>query len=192
MDIPAEERFFKDDGTSLDWLEEPIQEQEPQGQDAVEGKGDSPIPDNMGQGKAQQQKPDLSTTQSEGASHEIVSEPKTLMDIKQNYTLKFKNLERTYQGKIIALVGQAKSEYIAMKNGQLDATAMSLASKYMGMVKSMESEADAQFYHVLSQMEQDLINRGFPTDLVKTAELEYEQRKKNQRAAIIQKFADKL
>lgn len=189
--IPKEERFFQDDGTSLDWLEDPTIQADAgspkpgdlqqegtvtkplEGDPSVEGEENSPPQSN--DGNVNQERP---------------TDP--LTKIKNKYTVQFKTLERAYQGKMKGLLDQAKGEYIAVKNGEAEVSVMSLATKYMKKANAMEAEADTQFYAVLVKMEQELKSQGLSTELIQLAETEYEMRKKNQRAAFIQKFSSKL
>ncbi len=197
--IPKEERFFQDDGTSLDWLEDPTIQADAgslnpgdlqqegtvtkplEGDPSVEGEENSPPQSN--DENVKQERPSFSETL-------LPADP--LTKIKNKYTVQFKKLERAYQGKMKGLLDQAKGEYIAVKNGEAEVSVMSLATKYMKKANAMEAEADTQFYAVLVKMEQELESQGLSTELIQLAETEYELRKKNQRAALIQKFSSKL
>ncbi|MBP1930987.1 hypothetical protein [Ammoniphilus resinae] len=195
--IPQEERFFQDDGTSLDWLEDPALVENtdtvPKNQPVVESPSDVVVTENTV--KEQTSSPKRAPKQnidSGQPSATPVKKANPIAEIKSKYTVQFKKLERTYQGKLMGLIGQAKADYVAMKKGELETSTMSLATEYLKRAQQMESEADAQFYSVLSQMKQELINQGLPNKLADNAEIEYEQRKKNQRAALLQKFSSKL
>jgi|GEM_PF-3214147 len=191
--IPQEERFFQDDGTSLDWMEDPAlvenTDAPPKAGPVAESASDDLVTENN---SVEQEASMENTSIVRAADTPVKKEEDPVGEIKNKYTVKFKNLERTYQGKLMGLIGQAKGEYIAMKKGELEASTISLASKYLKRAKQMESEADAQFYSVLSQMKQELIKQGLSTNLADNAEIEYEQRKKNQRAALMQKLSSKL
>lgn len=185
--IPKEERFFQDDGTSLDWLNDPTIEAD--GGTEQTGK----LPETPS--KAEEAQPIREPINKEPSANletqqSVAVDPQT--KIKNKYAGQFKTLERTYQGKLKGLLNQAKGEYIAVKNGASEVSVMSLAAKYIKKANAMEAEADAQFYAVLAKMEQELKSQGLSTELIRNAETEYELRKKNQRAAFMQKFASKL
>ncbi|MFX6170930.1 hypothetical protein ABTF49_18805, partial [Acinetobacter baumannii] len=79
-----------------------------------------------------------------------------------SYKQKFQALERSYQGKLKGLIQQAKQDYQAVKSGESDQSTVGLASTYLSKIKQMESNADQQFYHLLGQMEQELLLAGHP------------------------------
>ncbi|RXT04290.1 hypothetical protein [Ammoniphilus sp. CFH 90114] len=188
--------LFAGDSSSLDWLNDPEIKAEPVEELAEESTEQaSPTPEAE------------SAVPTEQPAHSDPSEPKptdasptppssspvaTQTDILEKYKGKFKALERSYQGKLKGLIEQAKQEYIAVKNGQSNESKISLASKYLSKAKQLESTADSQFYQLLGQMEQDLIAAGHSTSLIKQAETEYKARKKNQRAALMQKVTESM
>jgi hypothetical protein len=209
IEIPMEERFFQDDGTSLDWLEkenpdvaeesaaEPTidNNEKPEiTETAVDSKEPHTSREAVGDGHRQAAHPNNeSPVAPELTGNTQVTKEQHLAAIKQKYKVRFKGMERDYQGKLKGLIGEAHQEYIAMNEGHLETSKVELAAKYLRMAKQMEKEADKQFYNALAQMEQELEDHEISTEkILQQAKLEYKQRKDNQRAALMKKFTQNL
>lgn len=190
--------LFAGDSTNLDWLNDPEIPAEPiedmtemseTEQEHSEAPGekqpstDQAMPTDQATPSAQ---PDSINPSSSTAA--VVSETSIAM----KYKGQFQALERSYQGKLKGMINQAKRDYIAIQKGESDQSKFGLASKYLSKANQLESTADGQFYKLLGKMEQELIDAGLSTDLVKLAENEYKARKKNQKAALMQKFTDNM
>ena len=106
----------------------------------------------------------------------------------KDYREKFAALRDEYQGKINALLVQAKEEYLAVPEEKRETAKFTLGLKYLKKGKALEDECDDRFEALLAQMKKELQKNGFTTDEVKIAQTRYEGEKQARQRALMEKM----
>lgn len=101
------------------------------------------------------------------------------------YKNKFEKLQQKQENKLNSLIEQGKAEYI--KNGAKKSSIFSLAPKYLGLINSIEQQADKEFDILVNDLKTELIDNSYETDIIKEIKDYYNYYKKSLRARVIQK-----
>ncbi|NTW06196.1 MAG: hypothetical protein HGA27_08800 [Peptococcaceae bacterium] len=118
-----------------------------------------------------------------------MSEGERLTAINQKYKGAFNSLESFYNGEIARLVGAAKRDYQASKDGLKDTSTTALAVQYYSAGQSLERDCDRKFEYVLNEMKKELKINGLPMDLATQAQEKYSAQKSARRTEILMKGA---
>jgi hypothetical protein len=119
--------------------------------------------------------------QGDGASRVSAGEGEVI----EKYEPQFLALRDEYSGKINALAGAAKAEYKQLPSDQRQEAALLLGAKYLEKGNALESECDARFHTILSQMQRELEAEGLPLTEVQTVMQTYESQKNARREALL-------
>lgn len=111
--------------------------------------------------------------------------------ILEKYRGVFLSLQSEYSGRINALLGEAKAEYLATPDDKKGEAKWALGAKYLKRGAALESECDARFSAILGQMKLELQARDLPVSGVKAAKKEYQSQKSSRRSAILGKAMGK-
>ena len=103
----------------------------------------------------------------------------------EKYEPQFLALRDEYSGKVNALAGAAKAEYKQLPSDQRQEAALLLGAKYLEKGNALESECDARFNTILSQMQRELEAEGLPLTEVRIATQTYESQKNARREALL-------
>lgn len=174
--------------------EEPLSEQE---LEAVldrwlpdrRARGDALVPDGTGPGGSS---PPVETeSESEaGSGGEPVSEPEpelvTEESIVREYLPQFLHLERRVNASLERLLQSGLEDYRLLDETGSGGTG-ELASKYLKSVRLLEEASDQEFDTLVEQMRGALRAADLPTGVVKHAQQEYKDRKKERREALAEK-----
>jgi hypothetical protein len=122
------------------------------------------------------------------SQEEISSHSNSLeSEIVAKYKGQFAALRNEYQGKVNALIGQAKGEYLSLSEEERGKAKWRLAFKYLGKGSALESECDARFEAILSRMKNELKQHNFSNHAVQEAKAQYKSEKNARRRYLMSK-----
>ena len=81
------------------------------------------------------------------------------------YKSKFEKLQQKQEETLNSLMEEAKAEY--MQNGSKKSSLLGMAPKYLGLVNSLERQANREVDILINDLETELINNSFKTDITK-------------------------
>lgn len=99
------------------------------------------------------------------------------------YKSKFEKLQQKQEETLNSLMEEAKAEY--MQNGSKKSSLLGMAPKYLGLVNSLERQANREVDILINDLETELINNSFKTDITKEIKDYYNYYKKVLRAEIV-------
>ncbi|HZK58218.1 MAG TPA: hypothetical protein VFD17_07890 [Clostridia bacterium] len=99
------------------------------------------------------------------------------------YKGRFEKLQQKQQDALDSLMEEAKVEY--KKNGSKKSSLFGMAPKYLGIVNNLEKQANKDVDILIDNLETELINNSYETDIVKEIKDYYNYYKKVLRAEII-------
>ena len=94
-------------------------------------------------------------------------------------------LRSNFTGRLNSLISQAKAE---VSSPEAEGNALSIANKYYGMGKSLESECDAQMESLLAQIDAELSHTGGDKSVVGQIRSAYQNEKSLTKSALIEKY----
>ena len=99
------------------------------------------------------------------------------------YKGRFEKLQRKQEDILGSLMEEAKAEY--KRNGSKRSSLVGMAPKYLGLVNRLERQANKDVDRLVDDLETELINNSYETDIVKEIKDYYNYYKKVLRAEII-------
>ena len=109
--------------------------------------------------------------------------PKTA--IENTLRTKMYSLQSEYNGKLNALVGQAKAEYVRLRASNSKVNAKDLASKYIAKGNSLEAQCDARVYAAIAYAENQLRFYNYKSTVAREAREQYVQVKAQRRKSLM-------
>ncbi|WZL73714.1 hypothetical protein QBE52_02970 [Clostridiaceae bacterium 35-E11] len=189
-----------------DSLEDPTQEEKIEDQvvgsdqEEVQEQGEAPIKvvdslDKPLESQPQVQ-PNASKNQQNGSATPKPSpKPLTPKELERQiiakYTEKLTNLKNKYQGKLNALIAEAKAEYHGLSEEDRKKSKLSLGLKYLKKGKKLEESCDNEFDGIVEQMKQELKKNNLSQDSVKRARDQYAEEKSARRKYLLEKALNK-
>jgi len=122
-----------------------------------------------------------------GSRGDTGSETVTLENIVNKYEPKFEALEDKVAAELEALFDAALKEY---EQGGGPLFQLQLVNKYMRELQKVEDRADAAFYSLLEEMNDELISYDLPTDIIAEIEEDYKQKKQAMKRELSSYLAD--
>lgn len=99
------------------------------------------------------------------------------------YKSKFEKFQQKQEDKLSSLMEEAKLEYA--ENGSKKSSLLGMAPKYLGIVNSLEKQANKDVDELIDDLKTELINNSYETGITKEIKDYYNYYKKNLRAEII-------
>jgi len=118
------------------------------------------------------------------------SQGKSYNQIVGTYKLRFEKMQEKQENGLYALMDEGKKEYTQLKESK--SSVMSLASKYLKRINTMEKEADKEFNTLIHNLKTELNSNSYPTDIVKEINDYYNYYKKTLRAQLMKKATQQL
>ncbi|EMR07925.1 hypothetical protein C772_00254 [Bhargavaea cecembensis DSE10] len=109
----------------------------------------------------------------------------SVSDIKNKYTPTFDSFQAQANGKISSLVGRAKAEYTEKKQNGESINYAYFYQKYMGAANSLESQTDAVFNQLISEVENDLQRNGYSKSYAQSFRDQYNAEKEALRSSLL-------
>ena len=106
------------------------------------------------------------------------------------YKSRFEKLQHEQENKLYSLMDEAIAEYI--KNNSKKSALLGMASKYIGLVNSMERQANREVDMLIDNLKTELMNNSYETDITKEIKDYYNYYKKTFKAEIIKEGAKHL
>ncbi|PAB59386.1 hypothetical protein [Anaeromicrobium sediminis] len=137
----------------------------------------------------------------ENVSTEIVEEVKEEVkeevvkpseeEIITKYTLAMEGLRIGFEGKLKALMGEARAEYMSYPEEERGSKKISLGLKYLRKANALEDECDNEVEVVLSDLKNELIENEYDTKIVQDMKVAYDTEKSEKRSALMKKALKK-
>ncbi|MEK4384780.1 S-layer homology domain-containing protein [Solibacillus sp. FSL W7-1464] len=109
-------------------------------------------------------------------------------EIEQKYMTQLSKIEGEANQNINRLLSEATSDYETKKANGEKIQLSDFISKYMGAASGLESQTDAAFNSVVSQLEAELAANGYSTESVKSISDSYNASKESLRNSILGQF----
>ncbi len=122
-----------------------------------------------------------------GSGGDTGPETVTLESIVNKYEPKFEALEDKVAAELETLFNAALKEY---EQGGGPLFQLQLVNKYMRELQKVEDRADAAFYSLLEEMNDELISHDLPTDIIAEIEEDYKQKKQAMKRELSSYLAD--
>lgn len=99
------------------------------------------------------------------------------------------SVKSTFDNKLQALIEKAKQEFIALPpEARTTDNKIKIGLKYMDQTLSLENQADAEIYGVISHLELELKKYNYETSVIEEIKKYYEQQKELQRTYYMSKL----
>lgn len=106
------------------------------------------------------------------------------------YKSKFEKFQQKQEDTLSSLMEEAKLEYA--ENGSKKSSLLGMAPKYLGIVNSLEKQANKDIDILIDDLKTELINNSYETDITGEIRNYYNYYKKNLRAEIIKEGSKHL
>lgn len=107
------------------------------------------------------------------------------------YSGQFSSLKNEFEGKIHALIDEAKAEYYGIPEADRSDAKWSLGLKYLKKGKALEEACDDRFNKILDQMKAELKANHLSDEGVKAAQEQYNSEKSARRKTLLSKAMGK-
>lgn len=105
--------------------------------------------------------------------------------IENSLRKKMSSLQSEYNGKLNALVGQAKAEYVRLRASDSKVNVKDLANKYMAKGNSLEAQCDARVYAAIAYAENQLAFYNYKSAVPNEARKQYVKVKAQRRKSLM-------
>ena len=111
-------------------------------------------------------------------------------DIENGFRTKMAALQSEYNGRVNALIAQAKSEYVRARQENKKISTSALAQKYIGLAGGVEAECDARAYAAIAYTENELSRYGYDTGITEDAREAYQQAKSQRKKELLSRMTN--
>ena len=110
---------------------------------------------------------------------------KVEVQIVDQYTAELLALQGEYNGKIDALVSEAKIEYKKLPKAKRNEAKLTLGLKYLQKGSALEAECDSRVEAILMRLQAELLENNLPLSAVETLRSAYESQKNERRGKLL-------
>ena len=107
------------------------------------------------------------------------------VQIVEKYTAELLALQGEYNGKVDALVSEAKIEYKKLPKAKRNEAKLTLGLKYLQKGSALEAECDSRVEAILMRLQAELSENNLPLNAVENLKTAYESQKNERRGKLL-------